>query len=297
MNKTQRAFAKRIKNERSLLEMDLISDVHNALPKPNNKLESALKDMQKRQVAHLILCGDLTNNGYAFQMGAILTQLQRFPIHVIIALGNHDLYHLFSHTQNHIHPTYRKFLPASVKGIYFDVYIEGIHFYVLNSEQPDKDDMCLTQKQIRWLLEQLKQDDKSKPVFIIAHQPLQHTHPMSEDACGSLQRLTSAMLKAVHPHIVFISGHLHNSYTMCQPLLQNDVCFINLPSFVQIEHGNDDAQIGFHLCVYTDFLYLRTRDYRQERWIRSHEFIIQLTQHKMLRFDADDILANTDQGY
>lgn len=287
MDKKRTAFANRICNEKSLLQMELLSDLHIAFPRQNAKLEAALEDIWKRKVRHVAICGDLTNNGYPFQMKQVLTQLQEFPIHILAALGNHDLYNLFSRTLNRIHPEYRKLLPRHAEGIYYDRYVEGIHFYILNSERPSKDDMILSKKQVDWLLNGLKQDDKSKPVCIIAHQPLQDTHVMSEDHTGTQQHLQVDMLKDVHPHIIFISGHLHNSFALCEVLARRNLFLINLPSFVHIEHGDSQDQVGFHLRFYTDFLYLRTRDYKNRRWIVSHEYIMDMKTSEVISFDAD----------
>lgn len=101
MDKKRTAFANRICNEKSYLQMELLSDLHIAFPRQNAKLEAALEDIWKRKVRHVAICGDLTNNGYPFQMKQVLTQLQEFPIHILPALGNHDLYNLFSHTKPH----------------------------------------------------------------------------------------------------------------------------------------------------------------------------------------------------
>ena len=287
MDKKRTAFANRICNEKSYLQMDLLSDLHIAFPRQNAKLEAALEDIWKRKVRHVAICGDLTNNGYPFQMKQVLTQLQEFPIHILPALGNHDLYNLFSRTQNRIHPEYRKLLPRHAESIYFDRYVEGVHFYILNSERPSKNDMILTKKQVDWLLNGLKQDDKNKPVCIIAHQPLQDTHVMSEDHTGTQQHLQVDMLKDVHPHIIFISGHLHNSFALCEVLARRNLFLINLPSFVRIEHGDSQDQIGFQLRFYADFLYLRTRDYKNRRWIVSHEYILDMKTSEVISFDAD----------
>ena len=287
MDKKRTGFANRICNEKSLLQMELLSDLHIAFPRQNAKLEAALEDIWKRKVRHVAICGDLTNNGYPFQMKQVLTQLQEFPIHILPALGNHDLYNLFSRTQNRIHPEYRKLLPRHAESIYFDRYVEGIHFYILNSERPSKNDMILTKKQVDWLLNGLKQDDKNKPVCIIAHQPLQDTHVMSEDHTGTQQHLQVDMLKDVHPHIIFISGHLHNSFALCEVLARRNLFLINLPSFVRIEHGDSQDQIGFNLRFYADFLYLRTRDYKNRRWIVSHEYILDMKTSEVISFDAD----------
>lgn len=287
MDKKRTAFANRICNEKSYLQMELLSDLHIAFPRQNAKLEAALEDIWKRKVRHVAICGDLTNNGYPFQMKQVLTQLQEFPIHILAALGNHDLYNLFSRTQNRIHPEYRKLLPRHAESIYFDRFVEGIHFYILNSERPSKNDMILTKKQVDWLLNGLKQDDKNKPVCIIAHQPLQDTHVMSEDHTGTQQHLQVDMLKDVHPHIIFISGHLHNSFALCEVLARRNLFLINLPSFVRIEHGDSQDQIGFNLRFYADFLYLRTRDYKNRRWIVSHEYILDMKTSEVISFDAD----------
>ena len=73
MDKKRTAFANRICNEKSYLQMELLSDLHIAFPRQNTKLEAALEDIWKRKVRHVAICGDLTNNGYPFQMKQVLT--------------------------------------------------------------------------------------------------------------------------------------------------------------------------------------------------------------------------------
>lgn len=45
MDKKRTAFANRICNEKSLLQMELLSDLHIAFPRQNAKLEAALEDI------------------------------------------------------------------------------------------------------------------------------------------------------------------------------------------------------------------------------------------------------------
>lgn len=115
---------------------------------------------------------------------------------------------------------------------------------------------------------------KTSRVCIIAHQPCRipmlwvKIIPVRSSTCsGHAEGCTSAY------H--FISGHPHNSFALCEVLARRNLFLINLPSFVRIEHG-DSGSDGFNLRFYADFLYLRTRDYKNRRRIVSHEYILDM---------------------
>ena len=97
MDKKRTAFANRICNEKSYLQMELLSDLHIAFPRQNEKLEAALEDIWKRKVRHVAICGDLTNNGYPFQMKQIyhktvqlLKQMHRKQMTTKLWFGTHS---------------------------------------------------------------------------------------------------------------------------------------------------------------------------------------------------------------
>lgn len=288
MNKRNQSYANRIANERCKICFELLSDLHITLPTRPRKLENAFDDMWERKTKIVALLGDLTNNGYSFQMKACLEKLQEYPMEYVIALGNHDTYNMFYKHQIHIHPIYKQLVLQEHTTLYYDTYMYGIHFYILNSEQPHKSGAWYSDKQLSWLKENLAKDDKEKPVFVLAHHPLPYTHKDSDKKglnAGVQQHSITNILKQ-HPNTIYISGHLHHSYSSCEVLSLDTAFLIDVPSFTKIQIGEKREQIGYQLQVYHDFVYIKTRDYASHSWILSNEFIINFHTSETFRFDG-----------
>lgn len=289
MKEKQQAFANRIRSETERLIWEVITDIHITLPTDSKKLDQAIQDMWKRKIRYAAVLGDLSNNGYSFQLKSCLNTLKEYPIQYLIALGNHDTISLFHKNQIHIHPLYKEMVLKHHHSLYYDEVICGIHFYVLNSEQPDKSNAHYSQNQLDWLKKGLNNDDTNYPVFILCHHPLPDTHADTGDItthCGVQENSILKILQQ-HPKAVYISGHLHHGYDCCTPLFKEQTALIDVPSFTHVESGEDKGMCGYQIQVFSDFLYIRTRNYANASWIKSQEFILDLSTHLVIPFDAD----------
>lgn len=286
MKDKQIAFTNRMQNDQPRLCMELISDLHVKGFTQDNALQQALEDMWDRRIRHVMIAGDLTNNGYTMQLKRALSQLKEFPIHYACALGNHDLYNIFHKHQVHIHPLYKELMLQEQKQLYYRCMFQNYSIYVLNSEKPMKDMTYFSDQQFTWLHTQLAKEKKDKPIFILCHHPLMNTHPKTEtmlNTIGAQNNKVYQILKQF-PNIIYISGHIHNSYTSDNVIIKDSMTFLNIPAFRMIQHGEDHTFVGYHLAVYHDFIHIRTRDYKTQKWILSHEFIIDLTHQCILPF-------------
>lgn len=286
---TTNSYRHRMKNDRCLLTFEIISDLHVTLPMYVSSLNRALEDIWTRKTKTLVILGDLSSNGFPFQLKQCLTQLKEYPLRYLIALGNHDTYHRKDPKQVHIHPLYKELVLQGHTHIYYDIYVEGFHFYILNSEQSDASNAYYSTQQLYWLKEHLQQDDQDKPVFVLCHHPMKDTHVHSDEKKLSMGVQQSDLLRIIktHPHVFFLSGHIHNSYEQCSIRVDETIFELDVPSFRKTQYGNKKEEIGFQIQIYHDFLYLRTRDYKQGDWILSHEFILDYKTHHCFPLDVE----------
>lgn len=288
MKEKSESFAHRIQNDHCALSFDILTDIHVTLPLYQDQLHHALEDIWHRHVKCVVVLGDLSSNGYMFQLRQCLSQLKEFPYHYMIALGNHDTYRSKYPQQVHIHPLYKELALQHHNHIFYDSYIRGFHFYVLNSERGEKSNAFYSQAQLAWLKEGLQQDTSSKPVFVCCHHPLKDTHLHSDEKEHSMGLGQEELLRILksHPNVIFLSGHIHHSYEQCEVLVDESVFEIDVPSFRKTTYGNKKKEIGYHIQIYHDFLYLRTRDYKHNTWILSHEYILDFKTHHCYHFCA-----------
>lgn len=292
MYEKQTAFAHRIMNDHAQLVMDMISDSHVYKGHHDDLLHTALDDSWERGIRHIILAGDITNNGYSYQQHCAFTEMKEYPFSYACALGNHDVYNMFHKHQIHIHPLYKELCLKQNHQLYYDCKFQGYHVYVLNPEKPMKNMSYISDQQLQWLKQNIQQDDKKKPILVVCHQPLIDTHPHTQDILMSFGPQSKQLYDTLnlHPHTIFISGHVHHSYTVSSILQDNHITFIDLPAFRMIQYGEKREGIGYTVSFYSDFIYIKTRDYKQHMWIESNEYIIDLKHRQVLPFDASRLV-------
>lgn len=280
MKQAQVLYQNRIQNESSLLTFDVLADLHITLPWRNLHLETALEDIWQRDVKHVAIVGDFTNNGYAFQWKNVLSQLQEFPFQYAIALGNHDIYNI-QHRSIHIHPLYRSMILRHHKHVYYDEHWNGIHIYVLNPQLATKQHGILFQDQLTWLRQKLKQDDPTKPILLFCHHPLSDLYVNSD---SQKQKEELKMILHKYPNICYFSGHLHNDAALCEKTYAH-CFFIDVPAFQHVETGAKQKGCGYEVQLFHDFLSIRTRDYLNHVWMASQHYILALNNHRVYVMD------------
>lgn len=271
MKTPKEVFYHRIENESPLITFELLSDIHQMSWRKDKTLKNAFEDMKNRDIQYLCFLGDLTNNAYGFQFHAVFSLLMPYGFHQLIALGNHDSFHPHHDEALRIHPTCKRYVYKNQ--VYYKEEIHGCSFYVLNTQKPQENNMYLEKDQLTWLQDCLNQD-KNEWKFVLCHHPLAHTHLGSEDRSMHIG-YQNAQLESIllHHHVIFLSAHLHNSYSLPALYLHKDILCVNIPPFHNVEHGIKKDQIGTQIQVFQDFLYIRFYDYQEHRFIDSVEYI------------------------
>lgn len=155
--------------------------------------------------------------------------------------------------------------------LYYDQWIDGYHFIVLNSENSPKDMAWLSQEQHDWLDEKLSEDESlSRPAFIMIHQALNYTHSgsMNYNGFGDQDEAMKAIL-AKHPETILITGHIHNPFGTAE--IMNSVwgTLVDVPVFT-------GKGLGYEVYVYDTEVVFRARNHNTKEWMPDYDVIVEL---------------------
>ena len=255
----------------------LMSDSHitSATGDKADRFVKALKDMKAIGMDNsaFLIAGDLTEYGLDGEMASFYSLFDaNIPVDsdkAMIALGNHDMrgnsgWEDDPQDINHHYPvieaSYKKhnakYMPEGCDTMYYDQWINGYHFLVLNSENSPKDVAYLSDAQLAWLEEEIAENsDPSKPVFVLVHQALDDTHrgAMTYGGFGKQDKAVKAILEK-YPQTVFISGHIHNKFGTVEVMDSPYGTLIDTPVF-------NGQGYGYEVYVYDTELYLRARNF------------------------------------
>ncbi|MDQ6422745.1 metallophosphoesterase [Paenibacillus sp. LHD-117] len=159
---------------------------------------------------------------------------------------------------------------------YHDLWIGGYHFIFLGTERSLVLYCSLSEEQLRWLDEKLKEGAPDRPVFVFLHQPLKNTVAGSSEAQGWHGVVEDDELRAVlarHPEVILFTGHTH------WELESRDAFFDGggeLPAMFggasvaylwnDADEHKDGSQ-GFFVDVYKDRVVVKGRDFGKAEWI------------------------------
>lgn len=266
------AYKNRMENEKPLFLCEGIADIHQLLPWTNLKLRTALDDIRERNITQVLFAGDLTNNGKRFQWIPFFHLLSDYHFHYEFALGNHDTFHRFQDSALRITPELKEHVYS--QGIYHQTCYDAVSIYVLNTQKPQEDNLYFFEDQLTWLSNCLKQDHHPWKI-VLCHHPFADSHPNSEDHAMHIGFQNSKLLRILNHHedVVYLSAHLHNSYSLTSMRMFHGFACINIPPFSKSEYGVSQQQIGIELKFYQDFVSLRFRDYAAHRYIDSVSYI------------------------
>ena len=271
MKTPKEVYHQRIANEKPFITFEMLADIHQISCFKDKTLRRAFDDIKQRDIHYLFCLGDLTNNACFFQFRAFFSLLNPYGFHHLIALGNHDLYHAHHDESMRIDPTCKRYVYRHE--VYYKEELKGCSFYVLNTQKPQKDNMYFEKDQLEWLQDDLNQD-KNNWKFVLCHHPLANTHPGSERRDMHIGYQNAQLEKILlHHHVIYISAHLHNSYSLPALYLNKDILCVNVPAFHQVEHGIKKDQVGMQIQVFTDFLYIRFYDHQEHRFLDSVTYI------------------------
>lgn len=200
---------------------------------------------------------------------------------IYYTLGNHDYMYLSSFdTAINQFKQY-----TQMENAYYSVTINDNHFIVLGSDSL-KGEGEMSDEQLSFLENKLKEINKDEYVFIFLHQPLKNTVSGSlYDEMGQIwygftnQDEKIRSLISPYKNAILFTGHTHWSLNSYKPVLfgnKQTNSFVNCAS-VGYLWSDDDKQIegseGIYVDVYEDYLLIKGREFSDKQWISNAMFL------------------------
>ncbi len=218
----------------------------------------------------IVFLGDNTMNGQNIEnmlfFGGV--RMLRPAEEIIVAAGNHDLSNdqgEYSKFVDRFIGYSNSFLSAELTTPYFFRIINGCYFIMLSSEETTVDTMYLSDEQLLWLEDILKQaDEADAPIFVISHHPADYLEDREPD------ELTDILKD--YDNLLYFCGHTHHEISSDSIYNLNGVNCINLPRCTEWKAEGYDTGIGAQVEVYEKEILVRIRDYYDGLWLEGHEY-------------------------
>lgn len=271
-------------------ELQVLSDIHINSSQShlhNRHFASALADIQalSPNSIGIFINGDIADHGEIAEYLSFRQLVQDAGLSkVYAAIGNHDL------AAGPYEEKLKNFLEHTEPGtdsVYYDLWIEGVHFLFLGSEAPGLN-ATLSPGQLDWLREKLAENrDETRPIYVFLHQGLIDTVAGTFAYQGwhgieQAERLAD-ILKA-YPEVILFTGHSHWEMDSFQTMKPRDG---KLPTVFNTAAGaylwNDasmatdvgvEGSQGYYLYAYEDKVLLLGRDFVTGQWIASAQFLV-----------------------
>lgn len=295
------AFSRFLEGSEPLASFQVLSDVHiksehlsdtnavNLIAGLND-----IKDMDPDSLGIMNL-GDFTQSGTTAQYAGLYKIMERYnPVgddQVMIALGNHDVRGADSNKWNkdetviseswpeakRLYEQYnKKYMPADGSTLYYDKWLGGYHFIMLNTENGLKDAMYLSDTQIEWLDETLAENASAdKPIFVMGHNALNDTHWRSNilNGFGNQDKKVKAVFEK-YPQVIYMSGHIHNGLGVTEAVDREFGSMIDIPSYNDPENGVTDTGTGYHVKIYDGSVVFKARNFQTSTWLPEYDITI-----------------------
>ena len=332
----------------ALASFHILSDLHiNLNEERKNNLITAFKNMKELYpdtATALILAGDLTDKATEEQYKELYSILEEYdPVkkdNTLVLLGNHDVRgpnrEIWEIAQDRISPfwqeakeRYLRYNQPYMEGaehLYFSKVLNGYTFIVLNTERSLKDAAYITEEQLQFLKQTLKdcyEKEPLKPVFVLCHQPLNNTHWKSNildgfdglDNCvengpaGKPQPYSTHMDQKVkevlkkYPIAVYISGHAHNQFGQAEIQVRDFAICVDVPTFSCPEIGIQELGTGYEVLVFEDKIIFEARNFVTNTHLVEYDtvisfpFITQLIQTASDSLEKQNILDKMTRIY
>lgn len=217
----------------------------------------------------LVFLGDNTMNGQDIESIFFYTALNftKPAENLVIAPGNHDYgngnggYETFA--ERFI--KYANFAGCDIETNNYYKIINGYYFIVLTSESDTVNGMDISDSQLLWLENLLKEATKEdKPVFVFSH------HPVNYIENGPSDKLSSVLDD--YENVLFFCGHTHAQLSDRSVSEINGVKSINFPKSTEHATEGYETGIGAVVEVYENEVLVRFRDFDDGKWIEEHEY-------------------------
>lgn len=278
-----------------------LSDVHIKALSDSRSADfiAGLQDISQQMpdLDALIIAGDNTGSGTTDQVNAFYQLMAEHrpvdPSKTCILLGNHDVRDgSGSWTNDPTQPTpyydtvakdlylnkNAEYMPETNGKVYYDKWLNGYHFIVLNTEKGLKDSVYLSPTQLSWLEEKLAENaSPDQPIFVINHQALNDTHWRSNilNGFGTEDAQVKELLSR-YPQVVFLSGHTHNGLGVAEAVDRQFGTMIEIPSYSESENGVVEAGTGYYVMLFEDEILFRARNFKTAAWLPEYDIQLKL---------------------
>ncbi|MEE0418853.1 MAG: LamG-like jellyroll fold domain-containing protein [Lachnospiraceae bacterium] len=302
-----------VKPEKGIVEFEALSDVHikkNDFAEDNSvHFIDALQDIQELfpETLGVMNSGDFTDYGTEDQFKGYYNILEQYggDMEFMTALGNHDVRWKSGWTE--IYDRYmeynKPYMGDTDKKVYFDKWLGGYHFVVVNTEWDLKDRAYISDEQIQWLDKTLSENSSpDKPIFIFFHQAMRDTYFNSNEWSIGVQDHKVKEVLRKYPQVIMFTGHIHNGLGACKVIETDYGSMVDVPSLYYNDGGGQSrGQIGYHVSVYEDSVQLSMYDYMNDVWLPEYNYTISTKPEdkprgKALEVNFDDETARDVSG-
>lgn len=273
-----------------IMSFEVISDAHisgtdnNA--SPNKKLIDAMDDIKNdytQKVSAVLNCGDYSNYGAESETQGYFNIISEYKsdFEIMTALGNHDVRWL-SGGWPEVESRYLKYNSEYMGDIpegqtYFDKWIDGYHFIVLNTQWDTKDRAYLSPEELSWFEKVMAEDAApDKPIFVVLHQPLFDTYQNSNDWSEGVQDHQLKEILRKYPQTIMFMGHIHNGLGVIEVDRTDFGTMVDMPGMNSNDYGDGRGQLGYHVTVYDGKVRLDLRDYANDEWVSGYSYEIMM---------------------
>lgn len=263
---------KKSENEKAVLVIPIISDVHIGGFGADIKFQEVLKDYRDLYEDYdaIAIVGDIVDNSKT-------TNYERFKeilykeipdgADTIIAMGNHEYY--FENLSKKQYE-YRFLKEIGRNTLYYDKWIKGYHFIALAPEHQES--AMISENQITWLKEKLKESKDSRPIFVFLHQPFKDTVFGSENGSDIENNDELYDILKSYPQIIFFSGHSHYDLESEKTFFKREFNMINTSSIYYVMNYEDTNEPiyktqGLVAEIYKSKVIIRRREFITKEWI------------------------------
>ncbi|MGE4284802.1 MAG: S-layer homology domain-containing protein, partial [Clostridia bacterium] len=318
-----------------IASFEVISDQHITLTGNfSDHLTNALADIAATAPdSDAIFCnGDSVDIGneatYDYFLSLLAPYESQLP-EIYYAIGNHEYFgsDASQHYNTDLNCAEKAQLfmdKLGAPGLYYDTYINDIHFIVLGSEEAlvadtsedgyVSDDAYISDEQFEWLEEELAETEGTDtPIFVFLHQPMADTVAgtiggKSGQGWNGLSDEQDAELREIlfdYPQTIMFSGHTHWILEAAnemydggedKPTIFNTASVGYLWTDVPYEDSVAGSQ-GLYVETYEDKVLVRGRDFDNGKWIPSASYIVDMdSKYDFIDNDDDSDDSSSDDN-
>ncbi len=239
----------------------------------------------------LLIAGDVAENGFQSEYNRIYDDLKDCgALKYIFCTGNHDIrLREFEQSQERFFALLNKLNNSEYeyKNTYYSTDVNGFKFIVIGSEKTKFEDAYISEKQLEFLNNELKEAVKdNKPAFVLCHYPLKNTHGLPDTwsnaiwesgSIGKQNDKIAAILNR-YDNVFFITGHLHTGFGKYTYQNLGNAHGINLPSLdIKNKDGDYNEQgVGYIIQIFGDKVMFRARNFAKGEYLNDFDMTFDL---------------------